>query len=103
MLRAKRQSPRSARRPAAAAPAQYCCQCVLAWPTGMKFAETRPQPRSPAIRAVEDEGLIAETASGGTASGAGIRVWMGAQRALGAVVTIVKLRTVSPLPRAFQP
>ena len=31
----------------------------------MKFAEMSPQPRSPASRAMYDDGLIAETASGG--------------------------------------
>jgi tetratricopeptide (TPR) repeat protein len=40
-------------------------QWVTACLTGMKLAETRPQPLSPAARAVVEFGLIADTASGG--------------------------------------
>jgi hypothetical protein len=40
----------------------------------MKFAEMRPQPRSPARRAVGEEGLIAETEIGGYGFWYGFRI-----------------------------
>ena len=40
----------------------------------MKFAETSPQPLSPARRADGEEGLIAETATGGYGFWYGFRI-----------------------------